>query len=232
MTTLHTLAPAAAPAALGRAPNTHPDPYSMHHATHAAPAPAWTIEAITPSTLADASRFVNASRRELFPALGHDALLDDARVLEESCVLVARSAGSIVAAIAYTPFDYRFAHLPFPLGAPSATPPSTASSSSSSLHASACSSDRPCRTVEVVRLFVLPQFRRHGLAAALFKSLQDRAIASGVQCMYLHTHPFLPGAIRFWEKQGFNLVSVDDQDEVWRTHHMQMMLSKPSSPST
>lgn len=50
--------------------------------------------------------------------------------------------------------------------------------------------------------------------------------------MYLHTHPFLPGAIRFWQKQGFDVVCVDEQDEVWRTHHMQMILDDVGFSST
>ncbi|KAH6633264.1 acyl-CoA N-acyltransferase [Boeremia exigua] len=185
----------------------------------------WRIEHTTPATLHDASRFVNASRRILFPSLGHDALLDAPGVLERGCVLVAREAGggAVVAAIAYVPFDYRFAQLPAPLGGGSA------SSSSSSLDT--CP-DRECRTVEVIRLFVLPQYRRHGLAASLFHALRDHALASGVQCMYLHTHPFLAGAIRFWEKQGFDIICVDDEDEVWQTHHMSMMLRHDTPRAT
>ena len=41
--------------------------------------------------------------------------------------------------------------------------------------------------------------------------------------MYLHTHPFLPGAIDFWLRQGFEVVDVD-ADPVWRTTHMQRIL--------
>lgn len=211
------------------------------HNTHACPPPTgraaatWDIEAVTPATLQEASFFINASRRVLFPSLGWDTLLDSPAVLETSCVLVARAAASpasgaggqgpppVVAAIAYIPFDYRFPHLPPPIGTLSA-PPSTASSSSSSLDIPVHSSEHLCKTVEVLRLFVLPQYRRHGLAASLFQALQNHAVASGVECMYLHTHPFLPGAIRFWEKQGFDIISVDEGDEVWQTHHMQMML--------
>lgn len=281
MTTLRTHTPAALSAA---APNTTQavDACSSG-APVAAPTPAptpgpaacatglWTIERTTPSTLRETSQFVNAARRELFPGLGHDALLDDAGVLEGGCVLVARSTGGkdgegdgdVIAAIAYTPFDYRFPHLPGLLGdagsgSGSASASTTASSSSSSssssslnlttntntnsnthTHTSTCLGTfqhpcktvdvlRPCKTVEVLRLFVLPRYRRHGLAAALFRSLRDHALASGVQCMYLHTHPFLPGAIRFWEKQGFEIAHVDHEDQVWRTHHMSLMLDDTS----
>ena len=38
--------------------------------------------------------------------------------------------------------------------------------------------------------------------------------------LYQHTHPFLPGAIRFWEKQGFSLTDVET-DPVWNTTHME-----------
>ena len=211
-------------------------------------APTWNIHTIIPATLAEASNFVNASRKELFPSLGHDTLLDDPSVLETSCVLIARDENNtIIAAIAYTPFNYRFPHLPWPIGtatsascnAPrtensatssvSSSKLTTANSSSSSLGISFPSvpqptSNHPYKIVEVVRLFVIPQYRRYGLAASLFSTLRDHALESGVQCMYLHTHPFLPGAVQFWEKQGFNVICVDEEDEVWRTHHMQLML--------
>lgn len=224
------------------------------HDTHAcanptaATVPTWKIEAVTPATLKEASVFVNASRRILFPSLGYDTLLNDPQVLQTSCVLVARDrSDAIVAAIAYVPFNHRFPHLPWPIGrfpeedresrstTGSSTPASassrqvSANSSTSSLKFSTPRSAHPYKIVEVLRLFVLPEYRRHGLAASLFKALKDHAMASGVHFMYLHTHPFLPGAVRFWEKQGFHIVRVDEEDEIWRTHHMQIMLEPPRS---
>lgn len=275
MTTLHTHTPAA----LGRPTNL------MHNTLACAPtlptAPTWTIETVTPATLEEASAFVNTSRRILFPSLGYDNLLDSPTVLDDSCALVARDeTHEIIAAIVYVPFNYRFPHLPWPIGTapqpkgnierttgastngtstpdssssfttdttansstsslaitypnlPTAQPqttstPSTTTSQATSTPSTAHSQDPDDlpKTVEVLRLFVLPQYRRHGLAATLFQSLKDHALASGVQCMYLHTHPFLPGAIRFWEKQAFDIIGVDEEDEVWRTHHMQMVLA-------
>ena len=79
------------------------------------------------------------------------------------------------------------------------------------------------RVVEVVRLFVLPAYRRRGLAAALFGALRQQALQAGIGCLYLHTHPFLPGAITFWERQGFAVVDVEP-DPVWQTTHMQLRL--------
>jgi hypothetical protein len=42
--------------------------------------------------------------------------------------------------------------------------------------------------------------------------------------LYLHTHPFLPGALGFWERQGFRIVDVES-DPVWRTTHMECGVS-------
>ena len=80
------------------------------------------------------------------------------------------------------------------------------------------------KVVEVVRLFVLPAHRRAGLAAQLYRALLALAQADGVQLVYLHTHPFLPGAIEFWQRQGFEIIEVD-ADPVWQTTHMQDVMS-------
>ncbi|MDR0277489.1 MAG: GNAT family N-acetyltransferase [Paucimonas sp.] len=106
--------------------------------------------------------------------------------------LIAREGGRIVAAIGYLHYDHRFAQLDY----------------------------RGRRVVEVVRLFVEPEYRRGGLGRRLYEALQDMAREDGVEVLYLHTHPFLPGAIAFWERLGFVVVDVED-DPVWRTTHMQ-----------
>lgn len=109
----------------------------------------------------------------------------------EGVFLVAHDQSRLVAGIGYLPYDHRFAQLDY----------------------------RARRTVEVVRLFVAPEYRRHGLAGALFAALREKAREAGVEWLYLHTHPFLPGAIGFWEGQGFGIVDVEE-DPVWRTTHM------------
>ena len=103
--------------------------------------------------------------------------------------------GQIVAGIGYLPYDGRFPQLNY----------------------------QGRKTVEVVRLFVLPAFRRCGLAGELYRALEVQAKEDRVAMMYLHTHPFLPGAIDFWLRQGFEVVDVD-ADPVWRTTHMQRAL--------
>ncbi len=108
------------------------------------------------------------------------------------CMLAARDAdGRVVGSIACRPYDHRFAHLHYDARG----------------------------VVEVVRLFVVPELRRQGLAQALFHQLQAWAAQQDVHTLYLHTHPFLPGAITFWQRMGFRLLCVDD-DPLWQTTHM------------
>ena len=73
--------------------------------------------------------------------------------------------------------------------------------------------------VEVVRLFVSPEMRNRGIAMELIRALVDLAREDGVGYMYLHTHPFLPGAERLWEKEGW-WVLVREEEGVWRSIHM------------
>ncbi|MFP3526052.1 GNAT family N-acetyltransferase, partial [Pantoea sp. SIMBA_072] len=93
--------------------------------------------------------FVESARRELFPMLVAAPLPHDLAHFAETyldgagCFLEARDDGRLVAVIGYVPYDHRFAQLDY--------------------HAE--------RVVEVVRLFVLPAYRRQGLAGALFSAL-------------------------------------------------------------
>lgn len=61
-------------------------------------------------------------------------------------------------------------------------------------------------TVEVARLFVDPMYRKTGVGSLLFQHLERIAKQRGIDKLYLHTHPFLEGALTFWEKQGFSLI--------------------------
>ena len=156
-----------------------------------------TLHRVTAEAVDEVCAFVDQARRELFPQLIDAPLPADLARFERTyvtgpgCFLVARDQEQLVAAIGYLPYDHRFAQLDY--------------------HAR--------HTVEIVRLFVHPRYRRGGLAARLFEALCQQARAAGVECLYLHTHPFLPGAIAFWERQGFEIVDVED-DPVWHTTHM------------
>ncbi|MGH2423781.1 GNAT family N-acetyltransferase [Pseudomonas sp. C 49-2] len=159
------------------------------------------IQVATAADIPEVLRFVLQARAELFPKLSATGMPADLAQFEaiylqgDGQFLVARGEGQIVAAIGYLPYDERFPQLNY----------------------------QGRRTVEVVRLFVLPAFRRLGLAGDLYRALEAQAKADRVEVMYLHTHPFLPGAIDFWLRQGFEVVDVD-ADPVWRTTHMQRTL--------
>jgi GNAT superfamily N-acetyltransferase len=79
--------------------------------------------------------------------------------------------------------------------------------------------DEALKVVEVVRLFVEPELRGQGIATSLIKALIATAREDGVEIMYLHTHPFLPGAQYLWQKEGWRVV-VREEDEPWFTIHM------------
>lgn len=145
--------------------------------------------------------FVQQAREQMFTKLHgsappNDLLAFDATYVQgPGCFLQARQHGRIIGSIGYLPYDRRFANFAYP----------------------------GLSAVEVVRLFVAPEHRRAGLAKALYGALQDAAQAGGAEVMYLHTHPFLPGAVDFWQRQGFAVIGVDT-DPVWQTTHMELRL--------
>ena len=159
------------------------------------------IQPVEVADIPEVLDFVLQARAELFPKLNAAGMPDDLAQFEATYLkgdgrfLLARNDGQIVAAIGYLPYDQRFAQLDY----------------------------QGRKTVEVVRLFVLPAFRRFGLAGQLYRALEALAQGDGVEVMYLHTHPFLAGAIDFWVRQGFEVVDVED-DPVWQTTHMQRLL--------
>lgn len=163
--------------------------------------PTWTLSTATHRNAREVVDFIDTARRGLFPMLADSPMPRDLACFEESYLegeglfLVAHDQGRLVACIGYLPYDHRFDQLDY----------------------------RARRTVEVVRLFVVPEYRRHGLARELFAALSAAAQRAGVEWLYLHTHPFLPGALRFWEGQGFAIVDVEE-DPFWRTTHMQRVV--------
>lgn len=161
-----------------------------------------TLRTVTAADLPQVLTFVLQARAELFPTLSATDLPDELARFEavyikgEGRFLLACVEDQIVAAVGYLPYDGRFPQLNY----------------------------QGCKVVEVVRLFVLPAYRRFGLAGELYRRLQAMAQAEGVQVIYLHTHPFLPGAIDFWRRQGFEVIDVE-ADPVWQTTHMQRRLA-------
>lgn len=163
--------------------------------------PSLHIAPLQDTDLADALPFLLAAREMMFPKLEGSPLPTDLAQLQSvyqqnsSCLLLARQDGKLVGTIGYLPYDGRFANIAYP----------------------------GLRAVEVVRLFVAPGHRRGGVARSLWLALLEHAKADGQQVLYLHTHPFLAGAIDFWQRQGFELLQVDP-DPVWQTTHMQLRL--------
>lgn len=133
----------------------------------------------------------------MFPTLHTQLPAHLARWVQSGHFLVARDISSkeMIASIGIVPYDHRFPQLQY----------------------------QDVRTVEVVRLFVQPEYRRSGLGTRLFEELKRKAEEEGVRRLYLHTHWFLPRAVEFWEGKGFQVVHIEE-DEVWRTVHMEMML--------
>ncbi|WP_134699439.1 GNAT family N-acetyltransferase [Ammoniphilus sp. YIM 78166] len=75
-------------------------------------------------------------------------------------------------------------------------------------------------TIEIVRCFVAPEFRRLGLGSKLVAQVIPFCKDAGYKTLYLHTHRFLPGAVEFWKNQGFT-ITVEDHDPTWLTVHME-----------
>ena len=160
-----------------------------------------SIEAVQAADIPQVLSFALQARDELFPTLSATGVPQDLAQFEAIYLegggrfLIARAEGEIVAAMGYRPYDGRFPQLNY----------------------------QGRKTVEVVRLYVLQACRRLGLAGQLYRALEALARVDGVQVMYLHTHPFLPGAIDFWRRQGFEVVDVE-ADPIWQTTHMHLPL--------
>ncbi|TEA20890.1 N-acetyltransferase 8 [Colletotrichum sidae] len=162
-----------------------------------------SINTATHEDIPSVAAFLSSARADMFPKLDPEwhrqknatelaAFAQTYLDTPDAVFLVAHDAGrNLIATIAYLPYDDRFPELR--LGREG--------------------------VVEVARLYVDAAFRRAGLASNLVSLLEQRAREAGVRTLYLHTHPFLDGAIGFWERQGFVKLKVDD-DPVWQTTHM------------
>ncbi|WP_266205087.1 GNAT family N-acetyltransferase [Pontibacter kalidii] len=142
-------------------------------------------------------------RKELFPMVDHRAIPEDLANFESCYVaddnavfLVATDASdTIIGTIGMRRYDHRFAHLNYTGQVVN----------------------------EVLKLYVEPAYRKKGLGKALVNALKSEAWQRGIETLYLHTHPFLSGALEFWTKQGFRVVCQDDT-EVFRTIHMDLAM--------
>ncbi|WP_134703125.1 GNAT family N-acetyltransferase [Ammoniphilus sp. YIM 78166] len=144
--------------------------------------------------------------REVFPMFDPQIPPKDLQKLEETYLLPERAAffaayskeGKVVGTIAARPYDGRIPQL---MGCYDLT-----------------------TTTEIVRCFVSSEFRRTGLGSKLVAKLTRFCKDVGYETLYLHTHQFLPGAVDFWQTQGFVITCVGN-DPKWQTVHMDRSVS-------
>ncbi|UUZ97204.1 GNAT family N-acetyltransferase [Paenibacillus sp. P25] len=72
-------------------------------------------------------------------------------------------------------------------------------------------------TAEIVKCYVDASVRRNGIGSELVKAALALAARAGYEVLYLHTHRFLPGAVSFWRRQGFE-IRLETGDELQTVH--------------
>ncbi len=76
-----------------------------------------------------------------------------------------------------------------------------------------CRVDAP--TVWVESLFVLPEHRRRGIAAALFDQAEALAASYGESMVYNYIHPNNHGVICFLESRGYTVLNLLEIRKPW-----------------
>ena len=69
-----------------------------------------------------------------------------------------------------------------------------------------CRVDKPCVWVE--SLYVLPEFRRQGIASLLFRKAEELAAAYGEDTVYNYVHPNNQGIIEFLKSRGYTVLNL------------------------
>ena len=69
-----------------------------------------------------------------------------------------------------------------------------------------CRVDEPCVWVESI--FVLPEFRRQGVASAVFRRAEELAAAYGEDTVYNYVHPNNHGIIGFLKSRGYTVLNL------------------------
>lgn len=166
-----------------------------------------SIFPVEPNQIDAVSAFVRRERHRLFPMLRdkpvpHDLLHFHETYLasNKAAFFAAYKEGNVVGTIGFVPYDGRFPELEPFIGQKTAT--------------------------EIVKCYVDPDCRREGIGTALFQTAAAQAAAAGYETLYLHTHPFLPGGIPFWQRLGFT-GRCSSLDPVWRTLHMDKPAAAP-----
>ena len=69
-----------------------------------------------------------------------------------------------------------------------------------------CRLDEPCVWVE--SLYVLPEFRRQGIASLLFRKAEELAASYGEDTVYNYVHPNNEGIIEFLKSRGYTVLNL------------------------
>lgn len=159
-----------------------------------------TVTPLQAHQIDDAIDFAMRVRREVFPMMDHTKLPVDFEQFREhyldsdgAIFLVAMTGdANIVGSIGILPYDGRIVAVEGRYEAQSAA--------------------------EIVKCYVDPAYRRFGIGSMLVKELENMVKDMHYTTLYLHTHRFLPGAVDFWKRQGFTVIS--EQEDDWQTVHM------------
>lgn len=76
-----------------------------------------------------------------------------------------------------------------------------------------CRAEAPAVWVESI--YVLPEFRRKGAAAALFAKAEEIAVAYGENTVYNHVHPNNEKMISFLRKRGYTVLNLVEIRKPW-----------------
>ena len=79
---------------------------------------------------------------------------------------------------------------------------------------------------ELKRLYVRPAFRGHGIGRLLTEKIISEARLAGYRVLQLDTQPFLPTALRMYQRMGFEEMPGYNDSPLESTIYMQMELEK------
>lgn len=165
-----------------------------------------TVAPVQEHQIHDAIDFAMRVRREVFPMMDHTRLPVDFQQFREhyldsdgAIFLVAKMGDAgIVGSIGILPYDGRI---------------------------EAVEGRYPDQTAaEIVKCYVDPAYRRYGIGSMLVQELENVVKDMHYTTLYLHTHRFLPGAVDFWKRQGYTVIT--EQDDDWQTVHMDKLACK------
>jgi len=138
-------------------------------------------------------------RKHLFPMIDHTEVPRDLKSFQETYldhpygmfIMLENEKNDLIGTVGMMAYNHRFKHFDI------------------SVHP----------VSEVVKLYVAPAYRRQGWGQKLYSFLEKEAAFQKVNHLYLHTHPFLPGAEKFWKQQEFVTI-IQDSTPVFETIHM------------